>query len=359
MATPPYVPVAPGQEPLRGDLQHFPPPRRPAVRPAEITGPQPRGPGLGTRTPDAGYALLLARRLVDRVQLAERERLDDALWAGAIIGMKRAGLVGRGPLLADVELGLAILGYLGGAPDDMVAWRQHHLFGLDRNYHLQRAVADRVGADLLSRAPSDPPSLLRLEDDLRRPAGRAAAVVDAAGGAVRGRRTAGTAAGYVTAATSAGGDTAGGTHEDPAPPRLPVPPQEGSHHDTGGHMNAAPSHPQLLTRANKVRAAAADHDLERLQREVSLLLDAFVDHTDEESAHLLELPTFTARLVRRGQERLLDRLITLSVEAEEVDEPCRCEQLGADVAVQLTLQADAERRAFARAGITVDAPPRG
>lgn len=121
-------------------------------------------------------------------------------------------------------------------------------------------------------------------------------------------------------------------------------------------MTATLSHPELLTRANKVRAAAADHDLERLQREVSALLDAFVDHTDEERAHLLRLPTFTARLVQRGQERLLDKLITLSLEVEDVDQPCRCEHLGADVAVQLTLQADAERRAFARAGVTVDFP---
>lgn len=68
------------------------------------------------------------------------------------------------------------------------------------------------------------------------------------------------------------------------------------------------------------------------------------------------MPTFTARLVRRGQERLLDQLIALSVEAEDVDNPCRCEQLGTDVAVWLTLQADAERRAFGRAGLTIDFP---
>lgn len=160
MATPPYVPVAPDQVPRRGDLQDFPPPRRPIARPAEITGPQPRGPGLGTPTPDAGYALLLARRLTDRIQLADRERLDDALWAGAIVGMKGAGLVGRGPILADVELGLALLGYLGGASDDMVAWRQHTLFGVERDYHLQRALADRVGPDLLGRAPADVATLL-------------------------------------------------------------------------------------------------------------------------------------------------------------------------------------------------------
>ena len=62
MSIPPYVPVTIDQLPRRGDLQDFPPPRRPIARPAEITGPQPRGIHLGTPTPDAGYALRLARR---------------------------------------------------------------------------------------------------------------------------------------------------------------------------------------------------------------------------------------------------------------------------------------------------------
>lgn len=115
-------------------------------------------------------------------------------------------------------------------------------------------------------------------------------------------------------------------------------------------------HPALLTRANKVRAAAADHDLDRLHREAGLLLDAFLEHTETERPNLLRLPTFTARLVRRGQERLLDEIIELTVEAEDIDGPCRCEDLGTDIALQLTLQADAERRAFGRAGIITDFP---
>ncbi|HXH58163.1 hypothetical protein [Iamia sp.] len=121
-------------------------------------------------------------------------------------------------------------------------------------------------------------------------------------------------------------------------------------------MTSALSHPELLTCANRVRAAATDHDLERLQREAADLLDAFVEHTSEERLVLQRLPTFTARLVRRGQERLLDQLIALSVETEDVDTTCRCEQLGTDVIWQIELQADAERRAFGRAGVNIDRP---
>lgn len=119
-------------------------------------------------------------------------------------------------------------------------------------------------------------------------------------------------------------------------------------------MSSALSHPELLTCAKRARVAATEHDLEHLQRETTKLLDAFVEHTAQERVQLQRLPTFSARLVRRGQERLLDQLIALLVEAEDVATACRCEQLGTDVIVRLALQADAERRAFGRAGINID-----
>lgn len=111
-------------------------------------------------------------------------------------------------------------------------------------------------------------------------------------------------------------------------------------------MNADLSHAALVTRAHKVRAAAADRDIDRLNREVGALLDAFVEHTAAERGELLTMPSFNARLVRRGQERLLDELIELSVELVEGDGTCRCEQLGRDISLRLALQADAERRAL-------------
>lgn len=113
-------------------------------------------------------------------------------------------------------------------------------------------------------------------------------------------------------------------------------------------MTSGLSNPDLLTRAWKVRSAAEDHDLSRLHREVEKLVVAYLEHTDLERARLAQLPTFTARLVRRGQERILDELIELSLESEAHGNECRCEQLGDDVVARLTLQGDAERRAFTR-----------
>lgn len=113
-------------------------------------------------------------------------------------------------------------------------------------------------------------------------------------------------------------------------------------------MTTGFSSPDLLTRALKVRAAAEDHDLARLHREVEKLVVAYVEHTDLERARIAKLPSFTARLVRRGQERILDELIELLLESEVDGAECRCERLGDDVVARLTLQSDAERRAFTR-----------
>ncbi len=117
------------------------------------------------------------------------------------------------------------------------------------------------------------------------------------------------------------------------------------------------THPALETRANKVRAAAEDRDLPRLHRELSGLLEAFVEHAEEERDDLRQLPAFSARLVERGQQRILDELLALTVEADVGDRECHCEALGSDVAVRLELQADAERRAFAGVAPGVDGLP--
>lgn len=123
-------------------------------------------------------------------------------------------------------------------------------------------------------------------------------------------------------------------------------------------MTATVSHDALLTRANKVRAAASDHDVDRLQREVGALLDGFVVHVEQERAQVRHLPTSSARMLERGQERLLAGLVALLAEVgdEATVDPCRCELLCGEVMVQLTVQTDAERRSFTRAGLATSLP---
>lgn len=121
-------------------------------------------------------------------------------------------------------------------------------------------------------------------------------------------------------------------------------------------MDRGIAHPDLLTRANKVSAAAVDHDVDRLDREVMQLVDAFVHHTKVEDGLLRDLPSFTQRLVRRGQDRVLHELTALAVEASTAGSECDCARLGSELATLLTLQADAEHRAFAREGLPGDFP---
>ena len=148
MSTPPHVRVEPADAPRVGDLPRFPGQRRPVKRYAEMAT-IPWKPRYGTPTPDAGYALRLAERFEPRLELTATERTDDALWAGSILAMQRAGRAGRGPIPADVEVGLTALGYLGGAPQEMAAWRARELAGIRSEYHLQRRLAERVGYELL------------------------------------------------------------------------------------------------------------------------------------------------------------------------------------------------------------------
>jgi hypothetical protein len=123
-------------------------------------------------------------------------------------------------------------------------------------------------------------------------------------------------------------------------------------------MTVRVSHDALLTRANKARAAASDHDVDRLQREVGALLDGFVAHVEQERPQLRHLSSFSARMVERGQERLLAELVALLAEVEDevtVDDS-RCERRCDEVVVQLALQTDAERRTFTRAGLVASLP---
>lgn len=121
------------------------------------------------------------------------------------------------------------------------------------------------------------------------------------------------------------------------------------------------THDALLARAGKVRAAASDHDTDRLQQEVAALLDGFVAHVEQERSQVRHLSSFSARLVLRGQERLLAGLVALLVEAEgeAADHTCRCELLSREVMVQLAVQAEAERRTFTRAGLAARGPDAG
>jgi hypothetical protein len=158
MGAPEYVPVQPTARVRR----YSSPPRRPtpwkADRPGDLSGPQPEGSLLGTPGPDQGYALKLAGRLRGELKLADGESESDVLAAGAAIGMKRAGLFNRAPILDDVRAGLVPWGFFDpDAPGDLVKRRREMFEGVHHGHHYiaMREVVDAVPGDLLRQSLED------------------------------------------------------------------------------------------------------------------------------------------------------------------------------------------------------------
>ena len=133
------------------------PPARPwySDRPGdEVAYGQPRGRLFGVPGPNIGYALTLAQRIGERLTLALHERLDDALAVVSELAMKRAASFGRAPVMADLDVGAHLLGYLGGCDPDDAVWRARAVDGAAHDYPTRRAVCDAVDLDTL-RLPSD------------------------------------------------------------------------------------------------------------------------------------------------------------------------------------------------------------
>lgn len=116
---------------------------------------QPFGELLGNPGPDLGYALHLAEAFREQLELARHEHVDDAMAVATGIAMRRAATFGRAPVKDDVELGFALLGYLGGAPDDLVSWRKLHVEGAGHEYVQRRGVVGAVKAETLRLRPAE------------------------------------------------------------------------------------------------------------------------------------------------------------------------------------------------------------
>jgi len=128
-------------------------------RPGPATGPTRPG-AYGIPGPDQGYALLLAERFADRLELDPGEHGDDVLAGAVAIGLRRAALFGRAPVVTDIELALDLFGYLateGGpsAPRDLVDFRRARFAGAAHDYWRVRALADDVPEAALRVRPAE------------------------------------------------------------------------------------------------------------------------------------------------------------------------------------------------------------
>jgi hypothetical protein len=130
-------------------------------RPADFApGAFPQTKGSGVPGPDQGYALRLAERFADRLQLAPGEHADDVLAGILPVAMRRAALYGRAPVATDLELALTVFGCLGDAPDGLVERRRELFKGAAHDYWARRELAHLVPEATLRLTPAEARSRL-------------------------------------------------------------------------------------------------------------------------------------------------------------------------------------------------------
>ncbi|MGH9919194.1 MAG: hypothetical protein ACRD6W_10060, partial [Nitrososphaerales archaeon] len=98
------------------------------------------------------------------------------------------------------------------------------------------------------------------------------------------------------------------------------------------------SHLRLIEMARELPPIANKGDHTRLSLAASFLLESFVRHAEEERSLVLRLPPITARLIENGQQRVVDRLVSLVLEADLAEEPCRCAELADEIASLIDVQ---------------------
>jgi hypothetical protein len=105
--------------------------------------------------PDQGYALRLARRFEERVELEAGEHVGDVIAGAVSLALRRAALFGRAPVITDIELTLTLFGYLGDAPADLVEFRRALFQGASHDYWERRELAHLVPDATLKLKPAD------------------------------------------------------------------------------------------------------------------------------------------------------------------------------------------------------------
>ena len=153
MAAPDYVPNTQNERPRAplGTPGHG---GWTATRPGDLTARQPSGPYFGNQGPDQGYGLVLAERFSDRLLLTEGEDEHDVM-AGALgVGLARASLFGRAPVIYDLELAYGAFGYLDPPPADLVEFRKPLFAGASHHYWDQRAIVAVVPEATLRLTPA-------------------------------------------------------------------------------------------------------------------------------------------------------------------------------------------------------------
>jgi hypothetical protein len=158
--TDPFVPPDPSARPRQ--QQNLPPgvALPPANdwrsdRPGDLGPDQPVGALLGRPGPNVGYAYTLAQRAKDRLRLGPNEHAEDAIAVIAEVAGKRAAEFGRAPVIGDIDVAIAVLGYDGSAGEEFVKARSALVHEASHEYRRRRALVDAVPDSLLrGRTPA-------------------------------------------------------------------------------------------------------------------------------------------------------------------------------------------------------------
>ena len=154
MTQPTFVPISEADQVRPARHLHVPGSWTTA-RPAELHVPTAhKGPSVGTPGPDAGFALRLARRYEDELRLDDGEIAEDALVGCALIAARRAALVGRAPCIYDVQVALALWGFLTAAPPALRHARRLAFASVSHDYVAQRALVDALDEEALRLTPA-------------------------------------------------------------------------------------------------------------------------------------------------------------------------------------------------------------
>jgi len=101
-----------------------------------------KGAGHGTPAPGEGFALTIAHREVGKLHFAHEHDRHDVESGIALVAAKRASLVGRGPILSDVQVALDVFDLR--SVDVIDHERCLRFAGLAHSYVKQRRFVDAI-----------------------------------------------------------------------------------------------------------------------------------------------------------------------------------------------------------------------
>lgn len=126
-------------------------------RPAEITGFQPVGERLGYQGPDQGFAIKIANTFRPKLRVQAGESVDDAVAGCLGVGLRRASMFSRAPVVHDLTIAFTVWGFLDDAPPaELVALRSELFEGVSHtavHYAEARRIVDMVPESTLRMSP--------------------------------------------------------------------------------------------------------------------------------------------------------------------------------------------------------------